>query len=157
LTNSTTRVDIKFADFSDAFHYAVDLTGDNHVDLYTKIGMDKSQWSKIYNGEIKKPQRTTRNKLNEVVGNTIKQIQGGWSVIQPESAQNIESLIDSNVASSDNAESVFQRLDAFSKDVRPLLKLYDEAKNDKGFNEETLKQFALGIEARLYRAFNHLK
>ena len=68
----------RFKTFSKAFQFAIDNTGLNHSEIYSKIGMDKSHWSKIYNGEIDLPQRSTRNKLFNVVGVVIKKDNDGW-------------------------------------------------------------------------------
>lgn len=76
-----------FNSFSEAFRYAVDSTGLNHVEFYEKINMDKSQWSKVYNGDIENPQRKTRNKLSEVVGVEIRKNSDGWYVEDPSRSQ----------------------------------------------------------------------
>jgi hypothetical protein len=68
----------RFNSFSHAFQYIVDITELNHSEIYSKIDMNKSHWSKIYNGEIDIPQRSTRNKLNKVLGVAIKKDKKGW-------------------------------------------------------------------------------
>lgn len=78
---------MKFDSFSEAFRYAVDQTGVDHVDFYSKIPMDKGQWSKVYNGETKNPLASTRKKLTDVVGVQIRKVDDSWMLEKQNQAQ----------------------------------------------------------------------
>lgn len=90
-----------YTTFSKAFKKAVDKTGLDHVDIYSKLGMDKSQFSKIYNGEIEKPQSRTREKLCKVVGVDIINNGNGWII---QSSRSQESVNDPKVVYADKVE-----------------------------------------------------
>lgn len=45
----------EFESFSEAFRHIPDKKGVDHVDVYTRVPMDKGQFSKVYSGKIKSP------------------------------------------------------------------------------------------------------
>jgi len=77
----------KFDSFSKAFREGIDITGVKHVDVYTKIGMDKGQFSNIYNGDVLNPRGSTRKKLTEFVDFDIKKAGDKWELIIDERSQ----------------------------------------------------------------------
>ena len=74
----------EFNYFSEAFKHLVDLAGTNHVEIYSRIGMDKGQFSNIYNGVVKNPHASTRKKLLEFFDTTVTRVGHRWIINDPE-------------------------------------------------------------------------
>lgn len=87
---------VEFDNFSEAFRYAVDELlqekGLKHENLYNEIDMDKSQWSKLYNGESKNPRPSTIAKLSKVVGVKFHKTKNdNWKIIKNENTDSLDS------------------------------------------------------------------
>lgn len=123
----------EFDTFSEAFRYGVDKSGLKHRAIYEKIPMDAGQFSNIYNGDVKNPQGSTRNKLLNVVDFEIHKESGKW-VYTPPNHSHEETRYDSQFAPEDRGIVEEPSLD----DLPELIRLRD--KIDKKIQELVQKK-----------------
>lgn len=144
-----------FDSFSDAFKQVVDKIGINHSKLYQQIGMDASQFSKYYHGDIKNPHPDTRNALNQLVGNCIKKEGKKWIVIEPLHAQNkVEE--DKTEYSNFTLSEKTARLNALTKELEQVLSDYRRMRVKRGLDDTTRSLVYDGIYKRIHDILSEL-
>lgn len=125
-----------------------------HVNIYSQLNMNASQFSKIYRGAIKKPQKATRQELERILGVEIKSKGLNWEVIFKDQ-QTEEDIIDGyNTEWTLNQKR--EALDTSEKKLRKLINDYRHLRN-KNVDNVTLSNAFDGIRSRIIEVAENLK